>query len=347
MTDTDAALGAEATGRAATITDVARRAGVAASTVSRALSTPGRVNAVTRQRIQEAAAELQYVPSAQARSLASGRTGTVALLVPDIANPFFFDLIRGAQRQLRAAGYTQLLVDTEESREVEADTLEVMRKSADGVILAASRLDEHQLVAAAMRQPLVTVNRDLPDVPSVLIDTPTGVQQALTHLHSLGHRRIAYIAGPAESWSSARRWDALQQAAAQLSVELTRLGPWAPNAAAGSTAADSVTSTDVTACIVFNDLLAIGMLKRLAQRGIRVPEDLSIVGTDDIFGSDFCHPPLTTVSAPIEEAGRAAVTMLLSRIGGTGTPRLRTILPTYLHTRESSGTAPSDDKDVP
>jgi len=347
MTDTDAASEADAStpGRAATITDVARLAGVAASTVSRALSNPTRVNAVTRRRIEQAAAELAYVPSSQARSLASGRTGTVALLVPDIANPFYFDLIRGSQRQLRAAGYTQLLVDTEESTEIEADTLEIMRKSADGVILAASRLDESQLVAAAARQPLVTVNRDLPDVPSVLIDTPTGVRQALTHLHSLGHRRIAYVAGPAGSWSSARRWEALQDAATELEVDLTFLGPWAPHAAAGATAADSVASRDVTACIVFNDLLAIGMLKRLAQRGIRVPEDLSIVGTDDIFGSDFCHPPLTTVSAPIEEAGRVAVTMLLSRLSQNGTPRVRTVLPTYLRTRESSGPAPTNEKD--
>ena len=343
MTDTDVTPGENLnpSGRAATITDVARLAGVAASTVSRALSNPGRVNAVTRQRVEEAASALSYIPSSQARSLASGRTGTVALLVPDIANPFYFDLVRGSQRQLRAAGYAQLLVDTEESKEVEADTLELMRKSADGVILAASRLDEDQLIQAAARQPLVTVNRDLPDVPSVLIDTPTGVRQALTHLHSLGHRRIAYVAGPVRSWSSARRWEALQSAAAELAVELSFLGPWAPNAAAGATAADSVASSDVTACIVFNDLLAIGMLGRLAQRGIRVPDDLSIVGTDDIFGSDFCHPPLTTVAAPIEEAGRVAVTMLLSRLARSGTPRMRTILPTYLRTRQSSGPAPS------
>ncbi len=342
MTDTDVAATGEdrPPGKAATITDVARLAGVAASTVSRALSTPGRVNATTRQRIEDAAAELSYVPSSQARSLASGRTGIVALLVPDIANPFYFDLIRGSQRQLRAAGYTQLLVDTEESREIEADTLELMRKSADGVILAASRLDEEQLIQAAARQPIVTVNRDLPDVPSVLIDTPTGVRQALTHLYSLGHRRIAYVAGPAGSWSSARRWEALQEAGADLGIELVFLGPWAPNAAAGATAADSVAASRVTACVVFNDLLAIGMLGRLAQRGVRVPEDLSIVGTDDIFGSDFCHPPLTTVAAPIEEAGRVAVTMLLSRLAASGTPRLRTILPTYLRTRDSSGPAP-------
>lgn len=340
MTADDASGDRTGSDRPATITDVARLAGVATSTVSRALSNPGRVNEATRKRIEQAAAELSYTPSSQARSLASGRTGTVALLVPDIANPYYFDLIRGAQRQLRAAGYTQLLVDTEESREVEAETIELMRKSADGVILAASRLDESELIEAAARQPLVAVNRDLPEVPSVVVDTASGARQALTHLHSLGHRRIAYVAGPADSWSSARRWEALQEAAPALEVELTFSGPWAPTAEAGTVAADAVAALDVTGCIVFNDLLAIGMLQRFARRGIRVPEDLSLVGNDDIFGADFCHPPLTTVSTPVEEAGRMAVTMLLSRLAHTGTPRQRTVLPTHLRARESSGPVP-------
>lgn len=327
--------------RAATITDVARLAGVATSTVSRALSQPGRVSVATTQRIEDAVRTLSYVPSSQARSLTSGRTDTVALIVPDIANPFYFDLIRGAQRQLRASGYTQVLVDTEESEEIEADTIDAMRKSADGVILVASRLSGEALSEAAARQPLITINRDLPDVPSVIIDTPDGVRQALTHLQSLGHRRIAYIAGPAGSWSSSRRWAALTDAAQTAGVEVSLIGPWAPTAAAGAAAADAATTSDVTACIVFNDLLAIGMLTRFAERGIRVPEDLSVVGNDDIFGSDFCYPPLTTVAAPIEEAGRAAVTMLLNQLTSQSRPRLRTVLPTHLRIRQSSGPVPA------
>ena len=151
-----------ATGRPATIHDIAALCGVAASTVSRALATPERVNIRTRERIQAAAVELNYTPNSQAKALSSGRTGAVGVLVPDITNPFYFDLIRGTQLQLKAAGYTQLLVDTEESDEVEASTLEQLRKSADGVIVAASRLnDEALLAAAAARMPMVTVNRDV------------------------------------------------------------------------------------------------------------------------------------------------------------------------------------------
>lgn len=326
--------------RAATIADVARLAGVATSTVSRALSNPKRVNHVTRQRIEEAAAQLAYIPSAQARSLTSGKTGVVGVLVPDIANPFYFDLIRGAQRQLRAAGYAQLLLDTEESHEIESSMIELMLKNADGVVLAASRLDDDELVAAAARQPLVTINRDVPGVPTVILDTPGGMRQTLVHLHSLGHRSVVFVAGPSESWSSARRWEALQAAAEELGVEATNVGPWAPTAAAGPTAADAVIATGATAAVVFNDLLAIGMLGRLKERGLSVPTDLSIIGCDDIFGASFCNPPLTTVSAPIEECGRVAVTMLLSQLEAIEVARSHTVLPTYLTTRDSSGPVP-------
>ena len=152
--------------RPATIHDIAALCGVAASTVSRALSTPDRVNIRTRQRIEAAAAQLHYTPNSQAKALSSGRTGAVGVLVPDITNPFYFDLIRGTQLQLKAAGYTQLLVDTEESDEVEASTVEQLRKSADGIIVAASRLSDEALLDAAAKMPMVAINRDVPGVPA-------------------------------------------------------------------------------------------------------------------------------------------------------------------------------------
>ncbi|MHA6626658.1 LacI family DNA-binding transcriptional regulator [Pseudonocardia sichuanensis] len=344
--DADPTPAGGASARPATIMDVARLAEVSPSTVSRALSNPGRVHHRTRERVEVAAAALSYVPSNQARSLSSGRTRTVAVLVPDITNPFYFDLIRGAQRRLNAAGFTQLLVDTDESSDVEAAALEVMRKSSDGVVLAASRLRDEHLAEVARRQPVVTVNRDVPGVPSVVLDTPTGVTQALGHLHSLGHRRVAYVAGPANSWSSARRWTALETEAARLGIEVRLVGPWSPRLTSGAAAADAVLGERVSACVVFNDLIAIGMLTRLRDRDVRVPAELSVVGCDDVFGSDFCHPPLTTVTAPIEDAGRVAVTMLLSRVepAPSAPPRMRAVLPTHLTVRASSGPAPNAEK---
>src|ERR1700704_1096329 len=140
--------------RPATLADVAAASGVATSTVSRALSNPGRVNALTRERIERAARELDYVPNSQARALTSGRTRAIAVLVSDVTNPFYFGIIRGTQQQLKAAGYTQLLVDTEESDEFEDGMLHKLRRSFDGAILAASRLTDRRLTTLAAEFPL-------------------------------------------------------------------------------------------------------------------------------------------------------------------------------------------------
>lgn len=328
--------------RPPTIRDVAERAGVATSTVSRALSNPDRVNPVTRQKIEKVAAELNYIPSSQARGLSSGRTQAIALLVPDVTNPFFFDIIRGTQRELRAAGYTQVLVDTEESAEVEQNALHKMQSTADGYILAASRLTDAQLAEAAGQHALVTINRASADVPTVVIDTPSAVVQALEHLASLGHTKICYVGGPASSWSNAKRWKAFEDETRVRGLATSRVGPFAPMMTSGAAAADAAVHTGATACIVFNDLLAIGMLQRLRERGMRVPEDMSIVGCDDIFGADFCNPPLTTIASPIEQAGRVAVSMLLSQLNPLqgGTKRRLAVMPTHLTVRRSTGPAP-------
>ncbi|MBE7163633.1 MAG: LacI family DNA-binding transcriptional regulator [Williamsia herbipolensis] len=339
------------TARRVTIRDVADATGVAPSTVSRALSLPDRVNRSTQIRIQQAARELGYVPNSQARALTSGRTRAVAVLVSDITNPFYFDVIRGTQHQLAAAGWTQLLVDTEESADAEVAALSAIAAKADGVVLTASRLSDAQIARFAERTPIVVVNRRPVGVPSVLIDTPGGVEQAVNHLVSLGHRDVIYIAGPDSSWSNERRWKALQRVGKRLGIRVGRVGPHAPSPDSGAAAADAAVNAGASACIAFNDMIAIGMLKRLRERGVRVPEDMSIVGCDDSFGADFCNPPLTTMTSPIERAGRVAISMLLARLDGsagaghdgvhTDPPRDTVALPTHLTVRDSTGPAPS------
>jgi LacI family repressor for deo operon, udp, cdd, tsx, nupC, and nupG len=340
---------AAGTDRPATIYDIAAMCGVAASTVSRALSAPDRVNIRTRARIEAAAAQLNYTPNSQAKALVSGRTGAIGVLVPDITNPFYFDLIRGTQLQLKAAGYTQLLVDTEESDEVEAAAVEQLRKSADGIIVTASRLTDKVLLAAAAVVPMVAINRDVPGVPAVIIDTPSATAQAMGHLISLGHSKVAYVSGPASSQASALRWAALTETAKEANVGVKKLGPFAPVTHSGAAAADAAVHSGVTACIVFNDLIAIGMLQRLRERGVRVPTDMSIVGCDDIFGADFCDPPLTTMSAPIERAGRVSVDMLLAQLGTSGGSgsRTRSVMSTHLTVRRSTTSAPRSSKARP
>ncbi len=333
-------------GRPVTITDIAKLTGVAPSTVSRALTKPGRVNEATRLRIEAAARQLNYVPNPQARALTSGRTGNIALVVSDVTNPFYFGIIRGTQQEMKAAGYAQLLIDTENSAELEVEMLHKMRQSLDGAILAASRLADRSLAALAAEIPLVIINRNVAGLQSVVIDTPAGMRHATEHLVSLGHKDIVYVSGPENSWPNAARWQAVRSALAGFGLTARRIGPYPRGLTSGGAAADAVLHSGATACIAFNDQLAIGMLGRLRERGVRIPGDLSIVGCDDIFGADFCHPPLTTLTAPIERAGRVAVSMLLSRLRH-GTPaqvplRQSVLLPTHLTIRDSTGPRRAD-----
>ena len=255
--------------RAVTISDVARAVGVATSTVSRALTQPGRVSEALRQRVAAAAAELGYHANPQARSLTSGRTHSIALLIPDVTNPYFFDLIRGTQAQAKAHGYRHMLVDTEASAELEAIALAELPASVDGIVLTGSRLSDAQLVEATRRIPIVVVNREIEGIPSVVVDTSTGIVQALEYLVSLGHTRTAFLAGPASSWSSRRRWEALQAAARRLEVECIRIGPSSDMMQSGAAAADAAIHHGVTGCLFFNDMLAISALKRFARAGSR------------------------------------------------------------------------------
>ena len=324
-----------------TLRDVAKVAGVATSTVSRVLSDPGRISPKTSAAVMLAVQQLGYgVIQAKPTSEAL-KPRAVALLVPDITNPFYFGIIRGTQEQLKAAGYTQLLVDTEESADLEQSALNSIISSSQGVILAASRLSTDALALAATRVPLVALNRNDAGVPAVLIDPGYGIHQAIQHLVSLDHRRIAYISGPARSWSSQWRWQVFEEAAREYGVEAVRLGPYSPKQTSGAAAADTLITSNASACVAFNDLLAIGMLRRLLTRGVKVPEDVSIVGCDDIFGADFCNPPLTTITAPIEQAARVATSMLLKRLDGDPLAVHQVSqLPTYLTVRESTGPAP-------
>ncbi len=330
--------------RRITIHDVAREAGVAASTVSRAFSSPERISATTREHVVAVAQRLGYRPNPVARALPSGKTQTLALLVPDITNPFFFGLIRGAERQAASAGYTMVLADTGESSAVERTHVERLTGGVDGFVLASSRLTDEALHSLISEHPAVVVNRVIgEDIPCVVINEEQGMRQAAEHLVSLGHRRIAYLSGPSTSWSNRTKWRTLQSSARRLGITITKVGPFAPTVAGGAAAADAVLVADATAVIAFNDLLAIGASRRFLARGIGVPEQISIVGCDDIFGADFCQPPLTTLAADIEQAGRSAVDLLLSELARDHTDNPvadKVVLASHLLIRESTGPAP-------
>jgi LacI family transcriptional regulator, repressor for deo operon, udp, cdd, tsx, nupC, and nupG len=326
--------------RRPTIVDVADAAGVAPSTVSRAFSRPGRVNRHTREHVVAVAERLGYAPNPAAQALESGRTRTIALLVPDITNPYFSGVIKGAERAAAAAGLTLVLGDTQENPAREEELVRRLARSVDGFVLSASRLPDEDLHRAAELNPITLVNRAAPGVSCVVADYDTGTEQIVDHLASYGHESFAFAGGPAESWSGARRWSGLRKAAKVRRMRAHRSGPYTPTLLGGPAAADAVLASGATAVVCHNDMLAIGLMRRLAERGVRVPEDLSVVGFDDIFGADFCSPALTTLAERTDDAGARAVEALVRQIAQRATDPPTRVLPTHLVVRASTGPPP-------
>jgi LacI family transcriptional regulator len=330
-------------GTAPTIYDIAKLAGVNPSTVSRALSQPGRLNVKTEELIHAAAKELDYRVNPIARALPTGRTNTLGLMVADITNPMIFGIVRGAERAAADAGYTLVVAESQESGEREATAVERVLPAVDGLVLATTRLGDAQISRIAERKPTVVINRALDGVTSILPDVEHGIDQLMTHLADLGHRSVAYLSGPETSWISARRWEALMDAATRRAMTIVEIGPRAPTLEGGTASIARVVASGATAVIAFNDLMAIGLLRAAVEHGIAVPGGLSIAGFDDIFGSELTTPALTTVRMPLTEAGERAVEQLLARIAARGAPSTAdapddsALLPTELVVRGSTG----------
>ena len=343
----DPSSGRKRGGDRPTIYDVAIACGVAPSTVSRAFSRPGRVNAETAERIRQVAAEMGYRTNPLARALPTGRTSLLAVIVADVTNPFFFEILRGAEETATEAGYTLLVADVHESVDAERQALDRTLPLVEGLVLATSRMSDSSIRVAAKQCPTVVLNRSMSDVPSVATDNSRGMKRAVEHLASLGHRTITYLAGPDASWANGVRWQAMREAAHELDLRVRRLGPFSPTQAGGLAAARALADAPSTAAIAYNVLIAIGLMRGLVNLGIRVPEDVSVVGFDNIFGADFCTPQLTTVAAPLRQLGAVAVHMLLEElrtpVRGTRqlpeTPLMTALLPANLVERMSTGPA--------
>jgi LacI family transcriptional regulator len=302
--------------RAVTIYDVAAAAGVAPSTVSRAFSRPGRVNSATAERIREVADRLGYRTNVMARALSTARTRMLAVAVPDVANPFFAEVIRGVQVAAAETGYTILLADTRESERLERESLERVLPTVDGVLLAGSRMSDATIRLIATQKPVVVLNRAVVDVPCVVVDNARGVELAVAHLAELGHRSITYLAGPEASWADGMRWRSLLEVTADRGIRVRRLGPCSPDLAGGLRVAEQLAARPTSAVLAYNDQVAIGLVRGLAARGIRVPRDVSVVGFDNIAPAELVTPGLTTVAAPLRREGEAATHHLLRLVEG-------------------------------
>ena len=294
-----------------TLADVARAAGVSKATASRALSRPDMVAADTRERVLAVAATMGFEFNASARALTTGRTGLIGVLVPSLANPYFAPIVTGAQRALSAHGDNILLAVSEGSQSSEHELAGKLASRVDGLVFIAPVSPDSAIRSFTSKLPVVTVDRTVPAVPGVLIDTPGGVADIVTHLAGLGHRAIAYVGGPDGSWMAERRNSAVEEAARRSGVDLTALGPVGPRIDAGLAVAEHIAAErSVTAVVAYSSYLLLGLHLGLREAGVRVPEDISLAASDDLTAISADRPDTTALRVPLEEAGIAAVRLL-------------------------------------
>jgi DNA-binding LacI/PurR family transcriptional regulator len=286
------------------------------------------VNAATLERVRAAADRLGYVPNRAARQLAGGRTAAIAVIVPDVTNPFFAGVVQAVQRASLDEPRLVLLADTAMRPGTEIDAVESLAANVDGVIVCSPMAPVGRLRDASRGRPLVLVNRRARGVSSVEVDQQAIVTLALDHVTALGHRRIGVTLGPRSYWSSSERARCLHRLDPDASTEIVPLDTTDPTFEGGRACIDAVIDSGVTAVLAFNDVMALGLVSAASDRGLTVPRDLSVVGSDGVPIGEMAVPALTTVVAPMSELGRRAVLAVDQQLASAGpttssaTPRL-------------------------
>jgi LacI family transcriptional regulator len=317
---------------AATIADVASRARVSTATVSRVLAGHGRARPETRERVFSAARELGYRPSGVARSLRQRATRTLGLIITDIENPFFPQLVRAVEDAARDHGYAILLCNAADDPERESGYLDLLvDRWVDGVVIAASSLGgRHREWLADAPLPIVLINSTDQEIglPTIASDNRAGGALAAAHLAEIGHRRFGLIAAPERNIDAPDRLagarDALQAAGiADSAIHVARGGP---GVAGGERAAAEILARDptVTALVAYNDLMAIGAMRAIRAAGLRIPADVSVTGFDDVDLAAYVDPPLTTISQATAEMGHWAVDRLTRELADRVSARVAT-----------------------
>jgi DNA-binding LacI/PurR family transcriptional regulator len=330
--------------------EVAAEAGVSLATVSRVLAGSADVAPELAGRVKLVAKALGYHPNAAARGLRTGRSLTVGLVVPDIQNPFFTSVMSGLEDVLRAGNYSLFLANAAE--DVERERLHLQRLLADGaagvlfVPVAPPEVHYHYLRAAGI--PVVTLSRDHPQLnaDSVTVDNTAGVQGAVRHLIGLGHRRIAFINGPVFRSTSRERLagyeQALREAAIPIEPELIRISDFRQAGGFESMRALLAMGDRPTAVMSGNNMMTLGALEAIHSGGVRVPDEIALVGFDDMPWATSLKPSLTAVAQPTFEIGRTAAQLLLDRLQDPELPVRHIVLETTLHVRASCGAGPAD-----
>jgi LacI family transcriptional regulator len=342
---------------------VARHAGVSVATVSRVLNGKGPVREETRGRVREAVAALDYVPHSAARSLSTRRTMSVGVLLPDMHGAFFSELVRGIDLAARSVGYHVLVSGSHSDPAETVAVLQALHGRVDGLVLMTPGLGAEWLRAALPRRvPVVLLNEaidreggDAGERPaaraggrhhSLRVDNRLGARLAVEHLLTLGHRSIAFVGGPAGNSDAAERLLGYRHALAAARVPQERRveldGDFGEESGVRAGAVLAAMEPRPTAVFAANDAMAIGCLGALRERGLRVPEDVSLVGFDDIPIARYLTPALTTVQVPITELGRRALACVLRGLEqGSGGPASHDVIAPTLAIRASAAAAAS------
>jgi LacI family transcriptional regulator len=306
-----------------TLLDVARHAGVSASTVSRILNGTAKVSDEKREAVLAAIEKMHFAPNQMAQGLKKGRSMTVGIVVQDISSPFFDETLRGVDDGLKGTGYASVIVSGHWNAQEEMDRIRLLlARKVDGIILLSGRLDDDAILRCAQQRPIVSTGRAL-DASNALgfkLDNEEGALVAMRHLLELGHRRIAFITGPADNNDASERLAgytrALEEAGIGVDPALVAEGDF--HEAGGLLAMNRLfeTKQQFTAVFAANDLSAYGARLCLYRKGVRVPDDISLIGFDDLPGSAYTTPPLTTIRQPLYDMGRLATVSLLRLING-------------------------------
>jgi LacI family transcriptional regulator len=336
----------------ATIVDVARMAGVSVSTVSQTFSAKRPVSPRTSAKVRAAAARAGYRPSHVAVSMVTGRTRTIGMVVPDIANPFFSELVRGAEAAAMTAGYMTIVCSSELDAALEDRCVEVLSdKRVDALLYLPGTTRRHSCLAdpALKQTPLVVIDEELEDLPAgatvITSDNEAGGELAARHLADLGHREIGIVAGPAGLPTAEVRLRGFVRALGARGIavpadRIARASYYTLGAGMETGRALLSSHPDVTAVYCANDLIALGLMSAAAEQGRVVGQDLSVAGFDDIFVSQLVTPALTTVRQPIARLGREAAQLAVGAIEGRGNRPDRIVLPVELVVRGSTARAP-------
>lgn len=327
------------------IVDVARHAGVSTATVSRVLNQHPRVAAELRRQVEQAIAELGYSLNVAGRALRTRQASKILLSVPDISNPFFADIIKGAQEAARAAGYSVILGDTDGNPQLEEQYATLIdRREVDGLVILGHRIPGpiRDLMARARTRtvPVVHGCEYSPNlgVPSVHIDNFAAGFDGASHLVALRHRTIGAITGPMDSPLSSDRLAGAQAAVAASGARLAVLeGDF--SIASGYACTRALIAQGATAIFCFSDEMALGALRTLADLGLDCPGDVSVLGFDDIRFADYTRPRLTTIAQPRREMGRTTVELLLGYLSGSTIEPSSITLPHRLIVRDSTAIA--------